>query len=156
MENGMEKNSIRHLYIVGYPNDTVLMDIIDLYVNIFNDADVEFFETRLKENSNSLCVLACSDNKIVGFKIGYPYNENTFYSWIGGVLPKFRQQGIATQLAKTQEDYAKENGFTKLRTKSMNQYKPMIILNLKNGFDITNFYINTKGQTKIVFEKSLI
>ncbi|MFT5215061.1 MAG: hypothetical protein ACI83H_000168 [Glaciecola sp.] len=38
----------------------------------------------------------------------------------------------------------------------MNTYKPMMILNLKNGFDITKIYTNTKGQTKIIFEKDLV
>ena len=47
-----------------------------------------------------------------------------------------------------QEKYAKAKGFTKLRTKSMNQFKPMMILNLKNGFDISKVYTNAKGQTK--------
>jgi len=56
---------------------------------------------------------------------------------------------------KIQEKFAGNNGFKKLRTKSMNTYKSMIILNLKNGFYITNVYTNTKGQTKIVFEKFL-
>ena len=37
----------------------------------------------------------------------------------------------------------------------MNRFKPMMILNLKNGFSITKVYTNTKGQTKIVFEKQL-
>jgi len=37
----------------------------------------------------------------------------------------------------------------------MNTFKPMMILNLKNGFDIVNIYTNTKGQTKIVFEKNI-
>ena len=37
----------------------------------------------------------------------------------------------------------------------MNQYKPMLILNIKNGFDIVQIYTNDSGQTKIVFEKEL-
>lgn len=37
----------------------------------------------------------------------------------------------------------------------MNAYKPMMISNLKNGFNIINVHTNAKGQTKIVFEKLL-
>jgi len=155
MPNGMGKSKIIYTTINGYPEDIFFEDIVNLYSEIFEDADVEFFKNRLKQKPDSLSVLAYSNNKIVGFKIGYPYNENTFYSWVGGVLLKFRRQGIASQLAKIQEAYAKENGFTKLRTKSMNTYKPMMILNHKNGFDITKFYTNTKGQAKLVFEKAL-
>jgi len=42
-----------------------------------------------------------------------------------------------------------------MRTKSMNRFKPMMILNMKSGFDITNIYTNDVGQTKIIFEKDL-
>jgi hypothetical protein len=37
----------------------------------------------------------------------------------------------------------------------MNRFKPMMILNLKNGFDIVQVYTNDSGQTKVVFEKTL-
>jgi len=37
----------------------------------------------------------------------------------------------------------------------MNSFKPMMILNLKNGFDIVSVYTNVTNQTKIVFEKEL-
>ena len=156
MPNGMGKSNVKYLSFIGYPDDAVLENIIDLYTLIFNDADVEFFNTRLKQKEKSLCALAYNDNKLIGFKIGYPYDESTFYSWIGGVLPNFRQLGVAAQLAKLQENYAIENGFSRLKSKSMNKYKPMMVLNLKNGFDITEIYTNAKGQTKIVFEKKLI
>jgi hypothetical protein len=54
-----------------------------------------------------------------------------------------------------QEQWAKKNGFLKIRTKSMNQFKPMLILNLKNNFNIKSVYTNKLNQTKIVFEKEL-
>ena len=53
-------------------------------------------------------------------------------------------------------NYLKEKGYQRIRTKSMNRFKPMMILNLKNGFDIVQVYTNDSGQTKIVFEKDLI
>ena len=121
----------------------------------FNDADTEFFKQRISEHSKLYTILAFHDEKLIGFKIGYPYSETTFYSWIGGVHQDYRKQGVASKLAELQEIFTKKEGNKKLRTKSMNTYKPMMILNLKNGFDILNIYTNTKGQTKIVFEKDL-
>jgi len=38
----------------------------------------------------------------------------------------------------------------------MNRFKSMMILNLKNGFDIKSVYTNEVGQTKVVFEKTLV
>ena len=132
-----------------------LIDFISLYLycEIFNDADVFFFKQRLVDNENVYSIIAYIDDKPIGFKVGYYYSDDTFYSWVGGILPDYRKKGIATKLAELQEQYAKSAGYSKLRTKSMNQYKSMMILNLKRGFDIVKFYTNEKGQTKIVFEK---
>jgi predicted GNAT superfamily acetyltransferase len=155
MQNGMVKDNISYKTIEGIPDENTYQELAILYTTLFKDADLEFFKQRIYDQTKPLFVLAYSDKVIIGFKIGYPYNDDTFYSWVGGVHPKYRNQGIARQLAKLQEDYVKNNGFVKLRTKSMNHFKSMMILNLKNGYNITNIYTNTKGQTKIVFEKQL-
>jgi predicted GNAT superfamily acetyltransferase len=156
MQNGMAKNNISYKTIEGIPEESTYKEIEKIYSKIFIDSDLEFFKQRIIEHPQLCTVLAYHNNYLVGFKIGYPYNETTFYSWIGGVLSKYRQLGIGAQLAQIQEDFTRNKGFKKLRTKSMNMYKAMMILNLKSGFDITNIYTNTKGQTKIVFEKLLM
>ena len=155
MQNGMVKNSVSYKTIKGLPDENVYQDMVNLYSEIFEDADMIFFKQRIDEHSKMLSVLAYYGNDLIGFKIGYPYDENIFYSWIGGVKHGFRQQGIAKHLALLQQQWAKENDFVKLRTKSMNRFKSMMILNLKNEFDITKVYTNTNGQTKVVFEKPL-
>lgn len=151
----MAINSITFKTIEGLLNENQLKPIRSLYLMLFNDADANFFIKRIGAHSGLFSIMAFEGQTLVGFKIGYPYNNTTFYSWIGGVSPEYRRQGIAINLAALQEGYAKASGFKTLRAKSMNIYKPMMILNLKNGFDITKFYTNTKGQVKIVFEKQL-
>ncbi len=151
----MVKNNIIYKTIEGVPSEKLYQELANLYHYLFENADLKFFKQRIDVQLKALYILAYNGKSLIGFKIGYPYNAHTFYSWVGGVHPKFRNQGIAKQLAKIQEDCAKSKGFTKLRTKSMNQFKPMMILNLKNGFDIVNIYTNTKRQTKIVFEKNI-
>lgn len=154
--NGMVKNNeFQFELIEGFPNPQKTETLLSLYTTIFEDAQLDFFKQRLIEKENIISIIAYHKQKPVGFKIGYHYNESTFYSWVGGVLPNYRKQGIAKQLAKLQENWAKQQGYTKLRTKSMNRFKPMMILNLKNGFDIQQIYTNDNGQTKIVFEKEL-
>ena len=130
-------------------------DILQLYQSLFDDADVSFFIERLKTQADVLSILAYDNDRLVGFKIGYPKSPTVFYSWIGGVLKGYRNQGIAQQLLSLQEEWVIDKGFKILQTKSMNRFKPMMILNLKNGFDITKFYTNSKSQTIIVFEKVL-
>ncbi|KAB1160542.1 GNAT family N-acetyltransferase [Tenacibaculum aiptasiae] len=151
----MKDQNLFFKQIDGIPDKKGLEELLTLYTSVFNDAITEFFLERIQTKEKVFSIIAYYNNNPVGFKIGYQYNSNTFYSWVGGVLPQYRKKGIASQLAKLQENWALQNGFKKLRTKSMNKFKPMLILNLKNGFDIIQVYTNEKGQTKIVFEKSI-
>ena len=147
--------SIKMVIIEGIPKDTILKELLHLYETIFDDAKIDFFIDRITSKTDVIIVLTYFENSPVGFKIGYRYNETTFYSWVGGVLSDFRRKGIAQELARKQEELVKKKGYKKLRTKSMNRFKPMLILNIKNGFDIVQVYTNTSGQQKIVFEKDL-
>ena len=155
MQNGMESDKISYQLIEGIPEKGILIKLKPIYSIIFEDADLDFFEKRLYEKDNILIVIATYNNDFIGFKIGYRYNDITFYSWVGGVKKEFRKLGIGKELARIQEGWAKQNDYLKLRTKSMNRFKPMMILNLRNGFDIVSVYTNEKEQTKIVFEKQL-
>ena len=155
MLNGMEKNSFTYITAYGVPDESILDHLIELYATLFEDADIYFFKKRIIEHPDLISILAYNKEELIGFKIGYSYNNDTFYSWIGGVKRSFRQKGIATILAENQELIVKQKGYLKLRTKSMNRFKPMMVLNLKNGFDIIQIYTNKIGQTKIIFEKRL-
>lgn len=70
-----------------------------------------------------------------GFKLGYE-RDTYFYSWLGGVLPKFRRLGIAQQLAAEQEKWAKKNNYNSITFKTRNRHKAMLAFSLKNGFNI--------------------
>jgi len=151
----MESDKFKYKVLEGIPSKVLLEDILVVYKSIFDDYKLDFFKDRIHQKEDLLIVLCYQQNSLKGFKIGYQYNTTTFYSWVGGVLLEQRNNGIAKQLAQLQEQRVKEKGYQKLRTKSMNRFKPMMILNLKNGFDITSIYTNDIGQTKIVFEKDL-
>lgn len=151
----MAKSDITYQLISGIPESKTLTELENLYSTIFSDADVAFFRKRYHEKENLLTVVAYHNYKLIGFKTGYTYNKTTFYSWVGGVLKSYRNKGVASELAQLQERWARENNYTKLRTKSMNKFKPMMCLNLKNGFDIVQVYTNEKQQTKIIFEKNI-
>ncbi|WP_075343354.1 GNAT family N-acetyltransferase [Tenacibaculum agarivorans] len=141
--------------IEGIPSPKIMETLLFLYAAIFEDALHDFFIDRIQSKKDVIIIIAYETKKPVGFKIGYQYNETTFYSWVGGVLPDYRRKGIAQKLAITQETLIKKRGYTKLRTKSMNRFKPMLLLNIKNGFDIVQVYTNESGQQKIVFEKNI-
>ena len=43
----------------------------------------------------SLILVAEEAGVLLGFKIGYELESNTFYSWFGGVSPLARNKGVA-------------------------------------------------------------
>ncbi len=155
MTNGMDENKFTYQQIESQISSELLEKVLLLYAAIFEDHKPDFFKQRIKEKEDVLILLVYDAKKLIGFKVGYRYNNTTFYSWVGGVLPTYRKNGIAQKLIHLQHQWATEHQYQKIRTKSMNRFKPMLILNLKNGFDIVQVYTNDSQQTKIIFEKKL-
>ncbi|WP_325166705.1 GNAT family N-acetyltransferase [Viridibacillus soli] len=68
----------------------------------------------------------------------------------------YRKHGIASKLMEQQHQYVKEYGYKVIQTKTMNRWRSMLILNIKNGFDVIDAYINEEGLHKIILEKTLL
>ncbi|NNK88717.1 MAG: GNAT family N-acetyltransferase [Flavobacteriaceae bacterium] len=151
----MGNDKISYHSVEGIPEQIILDELISLYNALFEDTNNDLFLSRITNNPDLFIAIARSAEGIVGFKLGYAISEHTFYSWLGGVDPDYRKKGIANQLADIQEQWAIDKGFKSLRTKSTNQFKPMMILNLKRGFDIIEVTAVKNGLDKIVFQKSL-
>ena len=102
-----------------------------------NNYQKEEYERRIY--GKYYLILIAELNKVpIGFKIGYA-KENYFYSWLGGVLPIYRNKGIAKKLAMTQEKQVLKKEYFEVRFKTYNKYKPMLQFGLKNGFEIFDF-----------------
>lgn len=120
-----------------------------------NPYKVDEYHKRLS-GKNHLLLLAEVKGRPVGFKAGYEWNHKTFYSWMGGVSPQFRNKGVADALAKEQQQRILEMGYTAIRIKTRNYHKAMIHFLLKDGFFIVD--IEKKEAIKefrIIFGKSL-
>ena len=79
------------------------------------------------------------NNEIVGFKIGYDrFQNDSFYSWMGGILPEYWRKGPANAIADFQEEWARGNGYHKIKMKTMSKHKAMISFSLNRGFKITS------------------
>lgn len=117
--------------------------------------NVEDFFKRYEEYQNFLLVLAKIEGRVVGFKLGHEKSEGVFYSWIGGVLPEYRGLGIASMLMKAQHDWCVEQDYKVLETKSQNNFKSMMALNLKFGFDIVGTADPDRKGLRILFSKKL-
>ncbi|CAK1799026.1 Acetyltransferase (GNAT) family protein [Vibrio crassostreae] len=76
---------------------------------------------------------------LLGFKIGYELDQQTFYSWFGGVSPLARNKGVAQSQLDVQEQWAQQQGYKQLKVKSRNQFSAMLRLLLRNGYLIEKF-----------------
>ena len=82
----------------------------------------------------SLILVAEEAGVLLGFKIGYELDENTFYSWFGGVSSLARNKGVAQAQLDVQEQWVKQHGYQQLKVKSRNQFPAMLRLLLRNGY----------------------
>ncbi|CAI2304106.1 GNAT family N-acetyltransferase [Vibrio parahaemolyticus] len=103
-----------------------------------NGETLDSMSQRLGDK-NSLILVAEKNGVIVGFKIGYELDEDTFYSWFGGVAPQARNEGVAQMLLEAQEEWVAEQGYKTLKVKSRNQFPAMLRLLLRNGYLIEKF-----------------
>lgn len=138
-------------------DSSVLSILEDLEKQIF---DENYQNGRLSAEAKSkdkiLCILAFEDDQPVGFKLGYKLKEGVFYSWLGGVSKPHRSKGLASLMMKEQHNAVSGLGYKFIRTNGRNQYKDMLALNLKMGFDIIGTHLVTdEGKISISLEKRL-
>lgn len=141
------------IYHLGIPDPNILFGIMEIHKHVFDGSDLVLEE--LTEKEKLLIFVALEEERVVGFKIGYEFANDTFYSWLGGVHSDFRGKGIASELMRRQHALVKSLGYTKIRTISRNKRREMLLLNIKFGFNIMETFVSEKGTHKIVLEKEL-
>jgi GNAT superfamily N-acetyltransferase len=112
------------------------------------------FEVELSGVAH-LCLVALDDaGALVGYKVGYALSPTVFRSWFGGVVPAARRQGVATALRVAQEEWARQNGFERIRVGSKNQFPDMLRLLIGAGYEIVEVEDAPRGR-RIIFERDL-
>ncbi|BDR14886.1 GNAT family N-acetyltransferase [Vibrio sp. STUT-A11] len=120
-----------------------------------NEETIESMAQRLGDK-NSLILVAEKNSSILGFKIGYELDDDTFYSWFGGVAPQARNEGVAQMLLEAQEEWVAEQGYKTLKVKSRNQFPAMLRLLLRNGYIIEKFEENVNlRESRVHFIKAI-
>lgn len=126
-----------------------------LHKTIFTSQSPESIQEELGWRKKILIVLAFHKGKVVGYKIGYEDRKERFYSWLGGVYPVNRGKGIATKLLSMQHRWCEEQGYSVVRTQTKNRWRDMLILNIREGFNVVGTYTDDRGEPKIILEKDL-
>ena len=136
------------------PDADIVGGIVELHKAIFGNSNDLI--NKMASKPHLLIITAMSGTKLIGFKIGYALDEKKFYSWLGGVSINYRKFGVASALMEKQHQYLKELGYSVVQTKTMNKWRNMLVLNIKNGFDVIETYTDEKGLHKIILEKNLL
>ena len=103
---------------------------------------IENVQQRLAAES-ALILIAELDGEPVGFKLGYDrYNDGSFYSWLGAVLPAARRKGVAAALLEDQERRVTAIGFDRIYVKTRNRYVAMLTLLLERGYVIVGVQLS--------------
>jgi ribosomal protein S18 acetylase RimI-like enzyme len=133
-----------------------IAEIAPIIEAAFGEWDSKWFHGAMKGKSNFFWQIAYVDKQAVGFKAGYQSKPKVFYSWMGGVLPKYQGLGIAQKLMQEQHEWCKKQGYKKIKTETMNRFKEMLILNVRSGFDIVGSHVSKSHKgLKIELEKKL-
>lgn len=148
---------LSYVHYQDLPTEPCLASLLVLLAGIFSNQSVAEIQAELTyqhSRTGLQTMLALSHGQVVGCKLGYERKPGHYYSWLGGVHPDFRSHGIATELMRRQHAWCQQQGYKTIRTQTYNQWRGMLILNLRHGFDITGTLQGKHGLT-IVLEKRL-
>lgn len=141
--------------IDSIPNDALLDELVNLSISLFEHKPNHEYFSALKHKPALILLARNSDNTLIACKIGYQYSNDVFYSWIGGVHPKFRGCGIAKHLMYMQNEWCTKHQFRMIRTKTLFNNSIMYALNIKNGFSVIGNDSSGKHGPKLIFSKLL-
>jgi len=137
------------------PND--LGTITHLYNQMFRpEWKEEDIQRRLRGRHNILVQVARIGNDAVGFYVGMELKPTVHFAWLCGVVPEMRRTGIATQLMRAAEDWARTEGYQFLRFECDNKIRPFLHFGIAGGYDIAGLrYDGERMSNLVIFEKPL-
>ncbi|WP_068545243.1 hypothetical protein [Thalassotalea crassostreae] len=129
-------------------------------LNYIPEFDERFELTKIKERILDKQYLALGvevEGILVAVKLGYFLNDKVFYSWLGGVLPRFRLLGLAQSLLNEQEQILAAKNVGEIQVKSMNRYPSMLQMLISNHYQIYDIEPNPNSDfLKVKFRKYLV
>lgn len=146
----------RHLQIIEGTAEQAftVAQQIEEFENLYR---LSVFEDRLNL-ADHLILIATYKDKPIGFKIGYETpSKKHFYSWMGGVVRKYRKAGIAQLLLEQQENWVKEHNYISILVKTRNKHVGMMnLLNKNNYIEMAKILHEPDEETRLLYEKKLI
>lgn len=132
------------------------MQLISLHQQIFGgQIDRHALREHFERQQAGTLWLAHRADRLLGYKIGYARKKAHYYSWLGGIDPAARKQGLGSRLMQAQHNWCQQQGYRTIRTHTKNKWREMLILNLRHGFDIIGTLTDELGEPKLILEKKL-
>lgn len=138
------------------PIEAAAVPLLALCRRVFADFDEDYLLARLPAATDADLWLAEADGEWMGFKLGYRRGAELLYSWLGGVDPRMRGQGIAGELMDRQHAHAAKAGYRFVETRTRASNNAMILLNLRHGFHVCGFELDAKGIEVVHQRKRLV
>ena len=131
--------------------------VASLYNELFAPPrDTSFFDRRFRNRVNVLNLIAEVDRQPVGFCSGFELKPDTWFSWLIGVLPGFRRQGVGAQLMDAEHAWAADHAYRYVRMECHNQHRAVLHLAISCGFDIVGLrYDHERNDNLIIFGKQV-
>jgi GNAT superfamily N-acetyltransferase len=129
--------------------------LLALCRSVFPDFSDAYLSDRLPKLDAPMLWLAIEAGRWQGFKLGYRRGDALLYSWLGGVTPAPRGQGVASELMRLQHAQAVAEGYRFVETRTRAANNPMILLNLRHGFHVTGFETDGQGIPVVIQRKTL-
>ena len=112
--------------------ETAIDEVLKVNKNVIEFSDdvnlnKEYFENRY-QNKEHVKIVAYLNDSPIGYIVGYDkFNDGeSFYVWMAGVDYKYRRKGALTKLMQYQIDWAKRQGYSKLKDKTRNARREML------------------------------
>jgi len=137
------------------PIDAAAAPLLTLYRVVFDHIDDNYLLSRLPNMEGAMLWIAEDAQGWVGFKLGYPRGASLLYSWLGGVHPRARGQGVASALMERQHEAAAGQGYAHVETRTRAANNAMLMLNLRHGFHVAGFEVDSRGIPVVTLRKAL-
>jgi GNAT superfamily N-acetyltransferase len=144
-----------HITEVGSAEYPLLSTLRD---SIFGPAGHRFslpIDAALDGQRDALALIAHLEGNPVGFKIGFRSSPIAYHSWVGGVLPDYRRQGVAGRMQEWQHAFARSRGYKSVYFNTFNRFREMMIFGLDSGFLPVAVERRPEGELSIKFSKDL-